>query len=149
MKRPPLRAVSVALLLLAPAAVARAEGPTPGKEYVLAHKSVYGVAEGERNPFWPIGFKPSAPTPDAPQAPVAEALPEVRPEMFVVTTISMEQSTPLAVINGRTHGIGDRLPVDASGREFVVVRRIVDGAVFFDFHGQTIKSVPGRRGPGK
>ncbi len=143
MNAPRLLALSV--LLFAAARIASAEGEA-SKEYLLAHKSEYAVGDDARNPFWPIGFKPSAPTPEGPQAPAVEALPEVRPEMFVITTISLERDAPLAVINGRTHGIGDKLPVDASGRQFVTVSKITDGAVFFDFHGQTIKSVAGRRG---
>ena len=132
-------------LLLAAARVASAEAEA-SKEYLLTHKSAYAAADDERNPFWPIGFKPTAAAPEGPQAPAAEAVPDVRPEMFVITTISMERDAPLAVINGRTHAIGDKLPVDANGKEFVIVRKIMDGAVFFDFHGQTIKSVAGRRG---
>lgn len=147
MTLPRLCALSLALLPAA-AGSARAEGEA-GKEYLLLHKSEYHAPDDARNPFWPIGFKPSPTTPDSPQAPVTEALPEVRPEMFVVTTISLEKDAPLAVINGRTHGIGDRLPVDASGRQFVTVRKIMDGAVYFEYRGQTIKSVAGRRGPGK
>lgn len=133
------------LLVLAAAGVASAEGET-SKEYILKHKSDYTAADDARDPFWPIGFKPAAATPEAPQAPAAETLPEVRPEMFVVTTISLEKDAPLAVINGRTHAIGDRLPVDASGKQFVTVRKIMDGAVFFDYRGQTIKSATSRRG---
>lgn len=145
----PLRVRALCLILtVAAARFAAAEGDA-SKEYVLKHRSEYAAAEDTRNPFWPIGFKPTAAAPDAPQGPVVEAPPEVRPEMFVVTTISLEKDAPLAVINGRTHGVGDRLPVGASGKEFVTVRKITDGAVFFEYHGETIKSVAGRRGPGK
>lgn len=136
------------ILLLAAARVAFAQGEA-SKEYTLKHRSEYVAADDARNPFWPIGFKPAPVSPGVPQGPVVEAPPEVRPEMFVVTTISLEKDAPLAVINGRTHGIGDRLPVDASGREFVTVRKITDGAVVFEYHGQTIRSVAGRRGPGR
>lgn len=142
-----VRAFSL-ILILGAARAASAEGEA-SKEYVLKHRSEYAVADDARNPFWPIGFKPVPAAPNAPQGPVVEAPPEVRPEMFVVTTISLEKDAPLAVINGRTHGIGDRLPVDSSGREFVTVRKITDGAVFFEYHGQTIKSAAGRRGPGR
>lgn len=144
MNRFRLSALSLLLLLTAFRA-ASAQGEA-SKEYTLKHKSDYAAADDARNPFWPIGFKPTAATPEAPQAPTAEAAPEVRPEMFVVTTISLENDSPLAVINGHTHGVGDRLSIDASGKAFVTVRKITDGAVFFEYRGQTIKSASTRRG---
>jgi hypothetical protein len=121
----------------------------PGKEYALVHKSSFTGTETDRNPFWPVGWKPAPAGPAAPDAPVVEAPPEVSADNFVVTTISLEKEGALAVINGRTYAVGDRLPVDSRGKEFVTVRQIIDGAVIFDYHGRQIRSVAGRRPPKK
>lgn len=89
---------------------------------------------GGRNPFLPIGYvRPVA----APAVPV-EVVPTVRPEQFVVTSFSLEPP-PLVVINGRTYSVGEKIPVDATGNEFVTVRRIMDGAVILDHRGRTFR----------
>jgi hypothetical protein len=141
------------LMLWLSAPSVRAQSPAParpeaGKEYKLVHRSAFAGSEGDRNPFWPIGWKPAPPGPATPEVPQAEAPPEVGPENFIITTISLEATQPLAVINGRTHGVGDRLPVDANGKQFVTVRKIIDGAVIFDYHGKEIRSLSGRRSGG-
>ena len=114
---------------------------TPGKEYKITRRSDFTGVEGVRNPFWPIGWVPTASVQSVPQ----EALPEVSADSFVVTSISLD-GQPLAVVNGRTYGVGDRIPVNASGTEAVAVSRIVDGAVYFTFHGREIHSLSTHKG---
>ena len=41
--------------------------------------------------------------------------------------------------------VGDRIPVNASGTEFVIVRRISDGQVTLDHRGRPIVVIAGRR----
>ena len=140
--------LAAAAVSAVPAARADDRLPPPvgvAKDIKLAHKSVFESAESQRSPFWPIGWKPSVAGPAAPAEAPREVAPEVTADTFVVTTISLQSDGALAVINGRTHGVGDRLPVDASGREFVIVRQIVDGAVVFEYHGKLIRSTNNRR----
>ncbi len=143
----PLGATAIAVLGWALPASAQAPAPAtktlPGKEYKLTRRSAFTGLEGVRNPFWPIGWVPTAAIPSAPQ----EALPEVSADSFVVTSISLD-GQPLAVINGRTYGVGDRIPVNATGTEAVAVSKIVDGAVFFTFHGREIRSLSTHKGGG-
>ena len=110
-----------------------------GKEYVLTHTSSYqAIPNGARNPFWPIGWVPTAAVPTA----VVQQL-DVRAEQFVVTSISVDYP-PLAVINGKTRGVGDHIPVSADNREFVLVKQILDGQVVLDYRGHELRAMPGK-----
>lgn len=118
-----------------------------GKEYALAHASSFNaMPAGSRNPFWPIGWVPSAPV-AAPVAMTQQAV-DVKAENFVVTSISVD-APALAVINGRTYGVGDRIPVSAADpRETVTVKQIRDGEVVFDYRGRELRSTS-RRSSGR
>ena len=110
---------------------------TSGKEYALTHQSSFDAPPASaRNPFWPIGWVPSAPLPTA--ATAAPVL-NVKAEDFVVTTISVD-APALAVINGKTRGVGDQIPVSADARDFVTVKQILDGVVVLDYHGRELRS---------
>ena len=132
------------LLLAAPLAAQAqgAEKSTPAKtsekDYVLVHKSSYVSSGTQRNPFWPIGWVPSAPKVQE----AAVVVPTVRAEDFVVTSISLD-FPPLAVVNKHTYGVGDRIPVGAAtltaGGEFVTVRQISDGVVVLDHRGALLR----------
>ena len=130
-------ATSAAVLLFPIAVHAQADASTgnpSGKEYVLAHRSSFDVPAGApRNPFWPIGWVPSA----APRAQVA--LLDVQADAFHVTTTSLDYP-PLAVINGRTYGIGEQVPVAAHPGAFVIVRKILDGVVVLDYQGHELRA---------
>ena len=147
------RAVSLSGGLgLAAAGSLRAQSPAPagtphpanpvnakvsGMEYGLTHTSSYQpVPNGQRTPFWPIGWVPSAAGPAA----VAQPQLEVRADQFVVTSISVDYP-PLAVINGKTRGVGDHIPVSADNREFVLVKAISDGEVLLDYRGHELRAL--------
>ena len=146
-------ALVLAIALAAPA-VLRAQTPavpkTSGKEYVLAHQSSFDAPPASaRNPFWPIGWVPTAAVPTA----VAAVALNVKAEDFVVTTISVD-APALAVINGKTRAVGDRIPVSADSQDFVTVKQILDGVVVLDYHGRELRSRNGggglpRRAAGK
>ena len=139
-------AVAAALVACAAPAALHAQGTAArvsGKEYTLAHTSSFDAPPATaRNPFWPIGWVPSAVV-----ATQAVAL-NVRAEDFVVTTISMD-APALAVINGKTRGVGDQIPVSADGREIVTVKAILDGVVVLDYHGHELRSRNDGGGPRK
>lgn len=91
-----------------------------------------------RNPFLPIGYV--RPVQEAPR----EMVLDVRPGMFSITAILLGDP-PLAIINGKDRGVGDRIPLNASGSEFVLVRRISDGEVIMEYRGRTIVVPAGRK----
>ena len=114
-------------------------GRNSGKEYVLKNVSSFTPPPVEsRNPFWPIGWVPSAaiPTTGTAVAPVAD----VKAEQFTVTSISVDYP-PLAVINGQTKGVGERVPVAGTG-EFVTVKKITDGVVVLEYKGHELNVLP-------
>ena len=131
------------------AARAGAQSPAvSGKEYALKKVSTFNAPPADsRNPFWPIGWVPAAPVPVA-NAVAAAPVVEVRAEQFTVTSISVD-APALAVINGKTYGVGERLlvPGGAAGAQtFVTVKKIVDGMVTLDYKGKELYVTPGSAG---
>jgi hypothetical protein len=135
-----LALLGAAAALLVPGSV-RAQGTAPGnvsgKEYVLARRSSFDAPPtAARNPFWPIGWSPTA----APKA--QEAQLDVQADAFRLTTTSVDYP-PLAVINGRTYGVGEQVPVAGHPGAFVVVRQILDGVAVLDYQGHQLRVVSG------
>ena len=132
-----------ALATFAAPAATHAQGVAPatpalarnsGKEYMLAHSSSFNAPPANaRNPFWPIGWVPTAGP-----AQVAAAL-NVSASDFNVTTISVD-APALAVINGKTRAVGDRIPVGPAGTESVLVKQILDGVVVLDYRGHELRA---------
>ena len=133
MKKPLLPLVLLASLTL-PAASGRAEAAAPAPT-ATTRSSFNAPAEGSpaaRNPFVPIGYvRPVV-------AAVKEKVLTVTADQFVVTSYSIDPP-PLAVINGRTYGVGEKIPVDKEGTGVVTVRQIRDGVVLLDYRGQTLE----------
>jgi hypothetical protein len=113
--------------------------PATPRETKITNRSFFDP-EGPttRNPFLPIGYV--RPVQEAPR----EMVLDVRPEMFSITAILLGDP-PLAIINGKDRGVGDRIPLNASGTEFVLVRRISDGEVVMEYRGRAIVVPAGRR----
>ena len=98
-------------------------------------------ATDSRNPFWPIGWVPSAPVAATQAAPVVE----VRADQFAVTSISIDSGGALAVINGQVKAVGERIivPGGAPGAQtFVTVKKITDGMVTLDYKGHELLVAP-------
>lgn len=138
------RPLAAGLLALAALAVpkalrAQAVSKNSGKEYLLAHTSSFGAPPASaRNPFWPIGWVPTAAAPTQ----VAAVVSNVKAEDFVVTTISVD-APALAVINGKTRAVGEQIPVSADGRDAVTVKQILDGVVVLDYRGRELRVTNG------
>lgn len=126
----------------APAATpAQATTPAPAapRETKVVNRSTFDP-EGPttRNPFLPIGYV--RPVQEAPR----EVVLDVRPEMFSITAILLGDP-PLAIINGKDRGVGDRIPLNASGTEYILVKRISDGEVIMEYRGRTLVVPAGRK----
>jgi hypothetical protein len=121
-----------------PAAVA-SPAPAVPRETKITNRSTFDPdGPTTRNPFLPIGYV--RPVKAAPR----EMILDVRPEMFSITAILLGDP-PLAIINGKDRGVGDRIPLNASGTEFVLVRRISDGEVTMEYRGRLIVVPAGRK----
>ena len=92
----------------------------------LKHKSSFNVEANERNPFWPIGWKP------APKIVKtgAEHGPAIPPSSFVVSSIMLDPKAHYAIINGRTMGEGQQFGLQLGSQiHQITVKAINDGHV--------------------
>jgi hypothetical protein len=91
----------------------------------LKHKSSFHIEAGERNPFWPIGWKP------APKLAKNEhAGPAIPSSAFVVSTIVLDPKGRYTIINGRIMGEGQQFGLQiGSTVHQITVKSIEDGHV--------------------
>ena len=91
----------------------------------VKHKSSFSFEAGERNPFWPIGWKP------APKLAKNEhAGPAIPPSAFVVSTIVLDPRGRYAIINGRVMGEGQQFGLQIGGTVHqITVKAVEDGHV--------------------
>ncbi len=107
------------LTLLAQSGLA-AEAP----KLELKHPSSFSVQPSDRNPFWPIGWKPAG---KGSAEPVGPAIP---PASFAVTSITLDPGAHFAIINGKVMGEGQQFGLQMGGQIYqVTVKSIEDGRV--------------------
>jgi hypothetical protein len=108
----------------------------------LKRKSAFDVQAGERNPFWPIGFKPA---PKFAKTGPEHAGPTIPPSAFVVSSITLDPKQRYAIINGRTMSEGQQFGLQLGNQVYqITVKAIQDGHVVLIRNDQEI-SVPLRR----
>jgi hypothetical protein len=108
----------------------------------LKHRSSFNEDTETRNPFWPIGWKPTAKT--APVNP-EHAGPNIPSSAFVVTSITLDPGARFAIINGKTLAEGQQFGFQVGSQLYqITVKRIEDGRVILLRHDQEI-IVPLRR----
>jgi hypothetical protein len=90
----------------------------------LKHKSSFNMRADERNPFWPIGWKP------APKLAKNEHGPAIPPSAFVVSTIVLDPKNRYTIINGSKMGEGQQFGLQiGSTVHQITVKAIEDGHV--------------------
>ena len=105
----------------------------------LKHKSSFKFEADERNPFWPIGWKP------APKLAKNDAGPAIPSSSFVVSSITLDPKAHYAIINGRTMSEGQQFGLQLGTQIYqITVKTINDGHVVLLRHDQEI-IVPLRR----
>ena len=108
----------------------------------LKNKSAFTVEIGSRNPFWPIGFKPTARVAHGGADHAGGDLP---PSAFLVTTITLDPGARFAIINGKTMMEGQQFGLQLGSQTYqLTVKRIEDGRVILGRRDQEIV-VPLRR----
>ena len=92
----------------------------------VKNKSSFQIENNAHNPFWPIGFKPSATMAHA-SAPGGD----VPLNAFVLSSITLDQSgARFAIMNGKTMGEGQQFNLQAGTQVYQLkVKRIEDGRV--------------------
>ena len=92
-------------------------------------KSSFQMDGGGRNPFWPIGFKPTAQMTNQ----SGRGAFDVPLSAFLLTSITLEQGTRFAIINGKTMQEGQQFSLRAGSQNYLLkVRSIEDGRVILD-----------------
>ncbi len=109
----------------------------------LKNKSSFTADASGRNPFWPIGWKPS---PKLPTNSGAEhAGPAISPSAFVVSSITYDRGTRYAIINGQPMKEGQQFGLQMGSQTYqLTVKSIDDGQVILLRRDQEI-IVPLRR----
>src|SRR4051794_27485280 len=108
----------------------------------LKVKSSFEMEGDNRNPFWPIGWKPV----DASSKPTVEHnTGDIPPTAFLVSSITMDPVTRFAIINGKTMQEGQQFGLQIGGQTYqLTVKAIEDGRVILSRRNQEIV-VPLRR----
>jgi hypothetical protein len=107
----------------------------------LKNKSSFVMDSGSRNPFWPIGWKPSAKLSNG----GAESAGDIPTTAFAVSTITLSEGGRFAIINGKTMVEGQQFGLQIGSQTFqITVKRIEDGRVVLGRRDQEI-AVPLRR----
>ena len=100
--------------------------------------------ENSRNPFWPIGWKPSARLSDATGADHGGG-PEIATSAFLVTSITLSDKTRFAIVNGKVMQEGQQFGLQIGAQTFqITLKAVQDGRVIFSRRDQEIV-VPLRR----
>lgn len=118
--------------------VARAETPT----IELKNKSSFAIEESGRNPFWPIGWKPSAKVSTSTSD---HSGPEISPNSFLISSIVLDPGAKFAIVNGKTMQEGQVFGLQLGSQTYqITVKSIQDGQVILLRRDQEI-AVPLRR----
>jgi hypothetical protein len=130
-------AISLLAFVAAHAAVA-AEAPP----IELKNKSSFAMEASGRNPFWPIGWRPS---PKAEAVGAEHAGPEIPPNAFVLSSVTLDHGTRFAIINGKPMQEGQVFGLQMGTQTYqLTVKAIEDGRVVLARRDQEIV-VPLRR----
>ena len=90
----------------------------------LKKQSSFSVQDGERNPFWPIGWKPAGTS--GPEV----AGPSIPASAFSVTSITLDPGAHFAIINGKIMSEGQQFGLQMGGQVCqLTVKSIEDGRV--------------------
>ncbi len=111
-----------------PAASSSGVAPAPAP-LELKSKSSFDAQENGRNPFWPIGWKPSTQAATATSA-MAEPTSAVDPSAFLVSSIVMDPRARFAIINGKAMSEGQVFGLQMGASTYqITVKSIEDGRV--------------------
>lgn len=99
--------------------------------------------ENTRNPFWPIGWKPTARLSD-PNA-TDHSGPDIPTSAFLVSSITLSDKNHFAIVNGKVMQEGQQFGLQIGSQTYqITVKAVQDGRVIFSRRDQEIV-VPLRR----
>jgi len=108
----------------------------------VKNKSSFRMDASSRNPFWPIGWKPPAKLSGGGGTDQSGDIPA---SAFAVSSITLDQATHFAIINGRIMQEGQQFALVLGSQTYqIVLKKIEDGRVVLGRHDEEIV-VPLRR----
>ncbi len=133
------RLVLLSLVVFSAARAFAVEGS--GLEF--KNKSAFTMENNSRNPFWPIGWKPTAKLSEPGAA--EHAGPDISASAFLVSSITLGQSNRYAIVNGKIMQEGQQFGLQIGSQTYqITLKAIQDGRVVFGRRDQEIV-VPLRR----
>jgi hypothetical protein len=137
-----MKKILILTLISVFAASVKADAKGPAKIEVK-NESSFKLDASSRNPFWPIGWKPTAKL--AGGANSADHAGDIPLTAFVVSSITIDPAGRFAIINSKTMKEGQEFGLRLGAATYTVsIKRIEDGRVILSRHGQEI-AVPLRR----
>jgi hypothetical protein len=102
----------------------------------LKNKSSFTMDASGRNPFWPIGWKPVA---HVQNNTTEHTGPDILPSAFVVSSITVDNGTRFAIINGKAMQEGQVFGLQLGNQTYqLTVKAIEDGRVILARRDQEI-----------
>jgi hypothetical protein len=99
----------------------------------IKHVSSFKL-QGDRNPFWPIGWRPSTAGSSSTQA-----TGELPATAFVVSSIAIEKNGRFAIVNGKIMQQGQTFGLKMGATTYeLTVKAIEDGRVIIGYYDQEI-----------
>jgi hypothetical protein len=102
----------------------------------IKNKSSFQMEGNSRNPFWPIGWKPTAKLAD----PGTErGGPDIPVNAFVVSSITLEERARFAIVNGKVMQEGQQFGLQLGNQTYqITLKSIQDGRVILARRDQEI-----------
>jgi hypothetical protein len=109
--------------------------PLPAAELPVveaSNKSSFDLEANNRNPFWPIGFKPTAHVTTEASADHDSGV-DIPVTAFNLTSITIDRGARFAIINGRIMEEGQQFGLQMGTHTYqITLRSIQDGRVILD-----------------
>ena len=129
-----MKKIALLLVVLLAAGVRSYANEAPHLE--TKNKSSFKMEGNTRNPFWPIGWKPTA---KLSESGTDHAGPEIPVTAFVLSSITLEQAGRFAIINGKIMQEGQQFGLQVGNQTYQITLKIIeDGRVILARRDQEI-----------
>ena len=120
-----MKKIALLLVVMLAAGVRSYANEAPHLE--TKNKSSFKMEGNTRNPFWPIGWKPTA---KLSESGTDHAGPEIPVTAFVLSSITLEQAGRFAIINGKIMQEGQQFGLQVGNQTYQITLKIIeDGRV--------------------
>jgi hypothetical protein len=126
----------ITLLFIVTLAVASRSYAGEAPHLEVKNKSSFQMEGNSRNPFWPIGWKPTA---KLSEPGVERGGPDIPVTAFVVSSITLDEGARFAIVNGKTMQEGQQFGLQLGTQTYqITLKSIQDGRVILARRDQEI-----------